>query len=288
MADKALRSPQCTQEREHQRRDASLNEGGEMAKETVPAGAAAIQRVGPGGGGGRPLPSALLERFEHCFGCDLSAIRVHTDGQAVADADAAYARAFTRGPDIFFAGAEYRPFDAEGQWLLAHELTHALQQRAVRATEFGEPALAGNISRARLGVVQLSPYKLETLKVEGNIPRQALPSDGEFVIALQEFLGGERQFGIGRTLPAGGLLAKDPEAVSLALEEWILDRTGLRVSVRIHLRRGSYRGMVELVVEVNRVLQIPCVRPPLMVASAPHRVGSGAGAPGLPHDYTRR
>ena len=59
---------------------------------------------------------------------------MHTDEHADALARAVSARAFTTGPDIFFARGEYRPATTTGDALLAHELTHVVQQRGSPAT----------------------------------------------------------------------------------------------------------------------------------------------------------
>jgi hypothetical protein len=70
--------------------------------------------------------------LESRFGHDFSGVRVHTDARAVAAADAVNARAFTAGSDIVFAAGQYAPLTRQGLRLLAHELTHVVQQR--RAT----------------------------------------------------------------------------------------------------------------------------------------------------------
>lgn len=81
-------------------------------------------------GGGRPLPGTARDFFEPRLGADLSGVRVHTDAAASRTASRLGARAFTAGSDIAFAPGEYRPESPEGQRLLAHELTHVLQQDA--------------------------------------------------------------------------------------------------------------------------------------------------------------
>jgi hypothetical protein len=67
------------------------------------------------------------------FGHDFSGVRVHTDGRAAAAARAINARAYTVGRDIAFAADQYRPDTVGGRRLLAHELTHVVQQRDVTA-----------------------------------------------------------------------------------------------------------------------------------------------------------
>jgi len=79
-------------------------------------------------GGGQALPEAAREFFEPRFGHDFSQVRLHTDMQAAESVQAVNARAFTVGPDIAFGSGQYAPETTEGRRLLAHELTHVVQQ----------------------------------------------------------------------------------------------------------------------------------------------------------------
>lgn len=78
-------------------------------------------------GGGRPLSPSLRAFFEPRFGHDFRRVRVHTDGAAAETARAINARAYTSGQDVVFAAGEYAPESAGGRELLAHELTHVVQ-----------------------------------------------------------------------------------------------------------------------------------------------------------------
>jgi hypothetical protein len=80
------------------------------------------------GGGGEPLPESLRSFFEPRMGADLSQVRLHTDPQAAQAAAELEAQAFTRGRDVFFGAGFFEPESARGRWLLAHELTHTVQQ----------------------------------------------------------------------------------------------------------------------------------------------------------------
>ena len=86
-------------------------------------------------GGGRPLPGAVRSFFEPRFAADFSQVRVHDGPAGQAAARALHARAFTSGRDIAFGPGEYAPMTATGGRLMAHELTHVLQQRKARQTE---------------------------------------------------------------------------------------------------------------------------------------------------------
>jgi hypothetical protein len=75
-------------------------------------------------GGGQPLPAAFRARMEPAFGADFSSVRVLEDPAAAAMG----ALAFTRGTDIHVAPGHHDPASQQGQELLAHELTHVVQQ----------------------------------------------------------------------------------------------------------------------------------------------------------------
>ncbi|HHM05138.1 MAG TPA: DUF4157 domain-containing protein [Gammaproteobacteria bacterium] len=81
-------------------------------------------------GGGQPLPAETRAFFEPRFGHDFSQVRVHADQRAAASARALNARAYTRGYDIAFGAGQYSPDTDQGRHLLAHELTHVVQQNS--------------------------------------------------------------------------------------------------------------------------------------------------------------
>jgi len=79
-------------------------------------------------GGGSPLPDEVRSFMEPRFGADFSSVQVHTDGEAVQMSQELGAQAFTHGSDIFFGAGRYNPSSSDGKQLLAHELTHVVQQ----------------------------------------------------------------------------------------------------------------------------------------------------------------
>ena len=78
---------------------------------------------------GRPLAPEVRAFMEPRFGCDFSRVRVHADDKAAESARALHARAYTVGHDLVFAAGQYAPDDSAGKVLLAHELTHVVQQK---------------------------------------------------------------------------------------------------------------------------------------------------------------
>lgn len=79
-------------------------------------------------GRGQALPNDTRHFMERRFGADFSAVRVHTGGEAAVLNRQIYAQAFTHGNNIFFGAGKYDPGTAAGKRLLAHELTHTIQQ----------------------------------------------------------------------------------------------------------------------------------------------------------------
>lgn len=78
--------------------------------------------------GGYPLDHQTRRFFEPRLGYDLSSIRIHTDSTAGESARAIDARAYTLGSNIVFGSGEYKPESETGRHLIAHELTHTIQQ----------------------------------------------------------------------------------------------------------------------------------------------------------------
>lgn len=81
-------------------------------------------------GGGKPMNAGTQQEMENSFGADFSNVRIHTDNIAVHMNKDLGAHAFTSGNDIYFNRGRYKPELAVGKKLLAHELTHTVQQRA--------------------------------------------------------------------------------------------------------------------------------------------------------------
>lgn len=101
---------------------------------------------------GTPLGPAERSFFEPRFGTDFGNVRVHAGAQADALSRQFAARAFTYGNNIVFAGGEYRPDSFAGRRLLAHELTHVVQQSGGH-----NPGHAERISRQADNVIQRTP-----------------------------------------------------------------------------------------------------------------------------------
>jgi hypothetical protein len=111
----------CTECAEEEREELLLKES--------PGGSTSVQSiVRHGTAGGQPLDSSVRAFFEPKFGYAFDGVRIHTSGPAAESARAVNAQAYTIGRDIVFGAGQYQPQTNEGKRLLAHELTHVIQQ----------------------------------------------------------------------------------------------------------------------------------------------------------------
>ena len=115
--------------------------------EEAEAGSVAAEPVSEAG---QSPPDALREEFEHVTHSALGSVRLHTGPASQQAAKALQARAFTVGRDVYFAAGQFQPGTPEGDHLLAHELTHTVQQRAAAPTpqtqlEVTEPGTSAEI-----------------------------------------------------------------------------------------------------------------------------------------------
>lgn len=97
-----------------------------------------LQNLGPGS----PLEPAVRENMESSFGRDFGDVRIHSDTRAAQSARAVNARAFTLGKDVVFDHGQYSPGTQSGKQLLAHELTHVVQQEGTVGGRTPKPVAA--------------------------------------------------------------------------------------------------------------------------------------------------
>lgn len=101
---------------------------GSAAAMREPVSAAVQRQIAGMRAGGQPLPESVRAYFEPRFGHDFRAVRIHTGKTAGDMVRSLGARAFTVGTDLAFAPGQYAPETGAGRRLLAHELTHVVQQ----------------------------------------------------------------------------------------------------------------------------------------------------------------
>ncbi len=154
-AQRAVLQLQRRRGNQYVQRALAVQRRGDGAGEVAPEVEAAIQRQR---GGGQSLDKDVRAQMEPFFGVDFSRVRVHTGSEADTLNRAVSARAFTTDSDIFFRDGEYAPNSSAGRELLAHELTHVVQQgggmrrrMAVSSPEDAEEREAEDVARTLVG-----------------------------------------------------------------------------------------------------------------------------------------
>ena len=109
-------------------------------------------------GGGLPLPPNQRHFFESRMGQDFSGVRIHTDSKAADTAQTIQAKAFTLGNNIVFNTGQYSHDNQEGKKLLAHELTHVVQQG-----DLGHRALQRSPGPVNSASYEIDCYEPETI-----------------------------------------------------------------------------------------------------------------------------
>ena len=173
---------------------------------------------------GHPLDAETKVLMEPRFGRDFSQVRIHTDSQATGSARALNARAYTVGHNIVFGAGQYAPHAPSGKRLLAHELSHVLQQnRGGSAANLIQRA--GPIAALGLGAAEW--IALGTLGYE--LAQGVTQPAGDISFTFDDMKG--------VLLPGGGTdvvayHAEHPDSViqskEIAVATWMWDRAALR------------------------------------------------------------
>jgi len=125
-------------------------------------------------GQGEPLPESVRAEMESQFNHDFSSVSIHNDSTADTLCKQLSARAFTVGSDIFFASGEYAPDSQEGKRLLAHELTHVVQQGSGVTRQIMREMINENEFNVTRGEYSGTSINIATKRLEVN--KISLPS----------------------------------------------------------------------------------------------------------------
>jgi hypothetical protein len=175
--------------------------------------------INAGHGGGQPLPESARAFFEPRFGHDFSGVRVHSDVISADTAKSINARAFTIGQNISFGAGEYSQETTLGRKLLAHELTHVVQQTATTT----------------------SPYQLQRSP-------DKKPKRWDVVVLGEGWEGGEE---LSRVLAQGGLIIRVKSVEEMVVELTKIDSPIGTLYFVTHstanggLRFGNEEGFIE-------------------------------------------
>src|SRR5947209_1312357 len=108
-------------------------------------------------GHGDPLPDRVRSFLEPRLGHDFSGVRIHTNQQAAESAHQVQALAYTVGRDIVFGAGQFQPESNSGRRLIAHELTHVVQQNGVPNKQTNVQTESASLSLQRMGDLSQVP-----------------------------------------------------------------------------------------------------------------------------------
>jgi Domain of unknown function (DUF4157) len=159
-------------------------------------------------GGGTGLPVGVRTFMEQRFGADFGAVRVHSDAHADGLNREIGAEAFTTGADIYFRAGRYAPTSGDGRRLIAHELTHVVQQRRADAAPMvSRYALSG------FSAADEASMKAAIPKAEAGV-KSCKPSATCVASAItsKDYVYAPKQSECGWTYPLAGTIKLGPSA----------------------------------------------------------------------------
>jgi hypothetical protein len=232
---------QCEEEKLQRKSLVSYIQRKESSAGTV-ASEHVTEKINASRGGGRNLDGTTQSFMQNRFGADFSQVKIHTGTEAIQMNRELNAKAFTVGNDIYFNEGQYNPDSRDGKHLLAHELTHTVQQekgvqRKIQRLPgspaggcgvcYGSPMLAGRVAHAFIQeeFQLLYPHVLSEHYILSILPAASGFSAGFLDLAVLESVD---QIAIGEIKPANpeGLIAGEAK---LALYETALSALGMRV-----------------------------------------------------------
>lgn len=150
-------------------------------------------RINQARGGGQSLDAATQQKMGGVMGYDFSGVRVHTSNEADTLNQELGAKAFTTGQDIFFKEGAYSPGSGSGQELIAHELTHVVQQSTGSVGSSGSGMVVnppGDIYEQEADAVAQQAINAETASEQSlsgeTVQREEMPEEEELQMKADE------------------------------------------------------------------------------------------------------
>lgn len=202
--------------------------------------------------GGRPLDRVTHAFMASRFGRTFDSVRVHTDSFASRQASALNASAFTIGQDVFFGSGQYRPESRGGRRLIAHELTHTVQQggRASVSDATGSPLAVSHptdaLEREAVRVADQVVDGTDSIHVQGRKDGAQIDRDvlTDFSLPSVQDLrrGGQAALNAGAGLLQQG--AQAVQSVAGAALEWIATEGGQLALAEANALASLFGGSV--------------------------------------------
>jgi Domain of unknown function (DUF4157) len=196
--------------------------------------------------GGNPLPRSERSFFEPRFDTSFEDVRIHTGRAAESAAARLNARAFTLGSNVVFGHGEYQPQSPDGRRLLAHELTHVVQQSSSSAApeDLQRDVLNQSISPAYAAGLGDSTLQAEVNAVRNALSKPGTGAVGSDTLALQQNLDVLEAEVRKRNLPPPAADTRDLATRLASFKQLVLTTARLRLaSNRSNL--AIWRGVVQ-------------------------------------------
>lgn len=115
-------------------------------------------------GSGSPLPETTKTEMESGFGADFSNVRIHNNANAVQMNKELGSQAFASGNDVYFNEGKYNPNSQDGKHLLAHELTHTVQQggSSVKPKMIQKEEATASVATPATSIVEITSLQTPT------------------------------------------------------------------------------------------------------------------------------
>jgi len=213
-------------------------------------------------GSGQALDSKVRSQMVPSFGADFSGVRIHADTQADTLTRELNARAFTTGQDVFFRQGAYNPGSSSGRELIAHELTHVVQQngdKVQRKLTLGQPGdkYEQEAYQVAQAVMQQEQRPVQRESDEGLVRRQVEEEEEEEVQMKSEYSRVQRQ------------VAEEEEEEEVQMqpeeeEEWLQMKVEAIVAQR-QITKGNTSIYTTPVLQKQQVIEFP---PEIITVSA--------------------
>ncbi len=193
-------------------------------------------------GAGQPLPEPARNLFDSRFGADFNHVRIHTDTQAEETTRSINARAFTLGRNIVFGQGQYSLGTTEGKSLLAHELTHVLQQRITNSVQ-RKAAIEGsqNGAATKVDLGRQSPIKESDCSGWQRDPQSISKVAAEHYVVMELGLFSRITAGLVKSIKCdtSPLCCREPGGIADCFVEF---PNGLQIHVTIYLDKIQVSG----------------------------------------------
>jgi Domain of unknown function (DUF4157) len=145
-----------------------------MPRATAESAPSIIDRLVERQANGEPLPAMTRQKMENAFGHDFSRVRIHRDAEAGEISRQLSALAFTHGSHIYFGNGRYDPDGSSGKRLLAHELTHVVQQGQAAPQQSSEATTPSAVQAHAPAIQRVATWVAGTVHQVNNLANSVL------------------------------------------------------------------------------------------------------------------